>query len=137
MAAHASPGEGRLLVIVDRGEIDTALSPGLSMGIKAILTDIEGTITSLSFVKEVLFPYSKERMKDFITTLFNHTEFIIRIKDYEAHCTNGEPGYALMQAITDIAKQNDIKNGRIVGIKMLNNVKLKFSKDIPDRLHQK
>jgi len=36
------------------------------MGIKAILTDIEGTITSLSFVKEILFPYSKERMKDFV-----------------------------------------------------------------------
>jgi enolase-phosphatase E1 len=34
--------------------------------IKAIVTDIEGTTSSLSFVKEVLFPYARERMKDFV-----------------------------------------------------------------------
>jgi len=34
--------------------------------IKAIVTDIEGTTSSLSFVKEVLFPYARERMADFV-----------------------------------------------------------------------
>lgn len=34
--------------------------------IRAILTDIEGTTSSLSFVKDVLFPYSRERMADFV-----------------------------------------------------------------------
>ena len=34
--------------------------------IRAILTDIEGTTSSLSFVKEVLFPYSRERMSPFL-----------------------------------------------------------------------
>lgn len=34
--------------------------------IKAIVTDIEGTTSSLSFVKDVLFPYARERMKDFV-----------------------------------------------------------------------
>jgi enolase-phosphatase E1 len=34
--------------------------------IRAILTDIEGTTSSLSFVKEVLFPYSREHMSQFI-----------------------------------------------------------------------
>jgi enolase-phosphatase E1 len=34
--------------------------------IHAILTDIEGTTSSLSFVKEVLFPYSRARMADFV-----------------------------------------------------------------------
>ena len=34
--------------------------------IKAILLDIEGTTSSLSFVRDVLFPYSRERMADFI-----------------------------------------------------------------------
>lgn len=34
--------------------------------IKAILTDIEGTTTSLSFVKDVLFPYSRARMAEFV-----------------------------------------------------------------------
>lgn len=34
--------------------------------IKAILTDIEGTTSSISFVKDVLFPYSRERMPEFV-----------------------------------------------------------------------
>jgi enolase-phosphatase E1 len=34
--------------------------------IRAILTDIEGTTSSLSFVKDVLFPYSRQRMAGFI-----------------------------------------------------------------------
>jgi len=35
--------------------------------IKAILTDIEGTTSSISFVKDVLFPYAREHMEDFVT----------------------------------------------------------------------
>lgn len=34
--------------------------------IKAILTDIEGTTSSISFVADVLFPYARERMADYI-----------------------------------------------------------------------
>ena len=34
--------------------------------IKAIVTDIEGTTSSLSFVKEVLFPYSHAHLADFV-----------------------------------------------------------------------
>jgi enolase-phosphatase E1 len=34
--------------------------------VKAIVTDIEGTTSSLSFVKDVLFPYARERMADFV-----------------------------------------------------------------------
>lgn len=34
--------------------------------IQAIVTDIEGTTSSLSFVKEVLFPYSRAALPDFI-----------------------------------------------------------------------
>lgn len=34
--------------------------------IRAIVTDIEGTTSSLSFVKDVLFPYARERIADFI-----------------------------------------------------------------------
>jgi len=36
--------------------------------IKAIVTDIEGTTSSLSFVKDVLFPYARERMREFVRT---------------------------------------------------------------------
>ncbi|NPA58453.1 MAG: acireductone synthase [Aquificae bacterium] len=34
--------------------------------VKAVLVDIEGTVAPVSFVKDVLFPYSKEKMDDFI-----------------------------------------------------------------------
>jgi enolase-phosphatase E1 len=34
--------------------------------IEAIVTDIEGTTSSLSFVKEVLFPYARARMESFV-----------------------------------------------------------------------
>ncbi|MGC8868897.1 MAG: acireductone synthase [Sulfurihydrogenibium sp.] len=34
--------------------------------VKAVLTDIEGTTTPISFVKDVLFPYSYEKMEEFI-----------------------------------------------------------------------
>lgn len=33
---------------------------------RAILTDIEGTTTALSFVKDVLFPYSRQHMPEFV-----------------------------------------------------------------------
>jgi len=34
--------------------------------IKAIVTDIEGTTSSLSFVKDVLFPYARRHLPDFV-----------------------------------------------------------------------
>jgi enolase-phosphatase E1 len=46
---------------------------------KVILTDIEGTISSISFVKDVLFPYSKERLEDFILTNFEHNPSLLSI----------------------------------------------------------
>ncbi len=36
--------------------------------ISAILTDIEGTTSSISFVKEVLFPYARKRLPAFVVT---------------------------------------------------------------------
>ena len=37
-----------------------------SSGIEAVLTDIEGTTSSIAFVKDVLFPYSRERLPSFV-----------------------------------------------------------------------
>ena len=34
--------------------------------IKAILTDIEGTTSSISFVKDVLFPYARQIVSDLV-----------------------------------------------------------------------
>lgn len=36
------------------------------MSVRGVLLDIEGTTTPLSFVHEVLFPYSRSRVKDFL-----------------------------------------------------------------------
>jgi enolase-phosphatase E1 len=36
--------------------------------IKAIVTDIEGTTSSISFVKDVLFPYAREHLPAFVAT---------------------------------------------------------------------
>lgn len=38
------------------------------MPVRAIVTDIEGTTSSISFVKSVLFPYSRKRLPAFIET---------------------------------------------------------------------
>lgn len=40
--------------------------------IKALLTDIEGTITRISFVKEVLFPYAAAQLPTFVTANQQH-----------------------------------------------------------------
>ncbi len=36
--------------------------------IKAIVTDIEGTTTSLSFVKNILFPYARDHLAEFVSS---------------------------------------------------------------------
>ena len=36
------------------------------MTIKAILTDIEGTTSSIDFVHQVLFPYASRELPDFV-----------------------------------------------------------------------
>jgi enolase-phosphatase E1 len=41
------------------------------MSVQAVLSDIEGTTSSLSFVHEVLFPLSYDRMEDFIKKNWN------------------------------------------------------------------
>jgi len=35
--------------------------------IRAVVTDIEGTTTSVTFVYDVLFPYARQRMADYVT----------------------------------------------------------------------
>ena len=37
------------------------------MPIRAILTDIEGTTSSISFVKDVLFPYARAAVSQLVT----------------------------------------------------------------------
>uniref|UniRef100_A0A0N4Z8W6 Enolase-phosphatase E1 n=1 Tax=Parastrongyloides trichosuri TaxID=131310 RepID=A0A0N4Z8W6_PARTI len=47
---------------------------------KAIITDIEGTTTSISFVKDILFPYSIENVEGYLKKVWNEETFI-NLKD--------------------------------------------------------
>lgn len=49
--------------------------------IRAILTDIEGTTSSLSFVKDILFPYARERMAGFIDSHQSDAEVIKALEE--------------------------------------------------------
>jgi enolase-phosphatase E1 len=42
--------------------------------IRAVLTDIEGTTSSISFVKDVLFPYARKRLPAYIETHADHPD---------------------------------------------------------------
>jgi enolase-phosphatase E1 len=52
----------------------------LSM-IKAIITDIEGTTTSISFVAECLFPYAKKHLPEFLNTHLKEPDIAAIIDD--------------------------------------------------------
>ncbi|KAH0949342.1 hypothetical protein HN011_009896 [Eciton burchellii] len=47
---------------------------------RTVLVDIEGTTTSVSFVKEILFPYVRQHLKNYIETKWEDEEFK---QDYE------------------------------------------------------
>lgn len=49
--------------------------------IKAIITDIEGTTSSLSFVKDVLFPYSRTKLPEFVEQHKEQTEIAQLLND--------------------------------------------------------
>ena len=49
--------------------------------VKAILLDIEGTIAPLTFVKEVMFPYSKRKLREFLEKNWNKPEIQEIIRD--------------------------------------------------------
>lgn len=49
--------------------------------IKAIVTDIEGTTSALSFVHDVLFPYARERMAEFIQSHADDAKVATLIED--------------------------------------------------------
>lgn len=52
--------------------------------IKAIVTDIEGTTSSISFVHDVLFPYAREHMAEFIQQNAENPDVVSHINDVRA-----------------------------------------------------
>ena len=62
--------------------------------IKAILTDIEGTTTSIGFVHEVLFPYSSRELENFISSRADEpyiNQIIWQVLNYGPDANLSEP----------------------------------------------
>ena len=66
--------------------------------IKAIVTDIEGTTTSISFVADVLFPYARARMADFIIEHQGEPEVARQIEAVRSEINNAD---ASVQEVID------------------------------------
>lgn len=64
----------------------------LPPGAEAVLIDIEGTTTSISFVYDVLFPYAEERL--------------------EAFCSRPDPGPELAEAIARLKREHADETGQ-------------------------
>ena len=69
------------------------------MSIKAILTDIEGTTSSIAFVFEVLFPYAKQHLPDYVRS-----------------CAEHDPQSPLLQAVRDEAHEPQADVERVIAI---------------------
>ena len=51
------------------------------MSIKAIVTDIEGTTSSIDFVHKTLFPYATRKLPDFVRSSYEHPEIAALLDD--------------------------------------------------------
>lgn len=51
------------------------------MSVKAILMDIEGTTSSISFVKEILFPYASEQIPSFLSEQADNPEVVLLLEE--------------------------------------------------------
>ncbi len=76
--------------------------------IKAVLTDIEGTTSSISFVKEVLFPYSRNKLREFIREHSEDPE-VRRILEEVQKIEPGDPVDTLIRWIDEDRKATPLK----------------------------
>ncbi|ESO84470.1 hypothetical protein LOTGIDRAFT_132223 [Lottia gigantea] len=96
----------------------------LITGVKALLVDIEGTTTSISFVKDKLFPYVKDNCEKYITAHFDDAETqkditaLRELKDKE----EGKEGVVEIPDATDSNKDDVIKA-------VIDNIKWQMSSD--------
>lgn len=82
--------------------------------IKAILTDIEGTTSSISFVHEVLFPYAREHLIDFIYD--NEAEIENLLNDVRAEENN--PDLSLEEVI-EVLQRYSAEDQKVTPLKEL------------------
>ncbi|CEF61095.1 Enolase-phosphatase E1 [Strongyloides ratti] len=93
---------------------------------KAIVTDIEGTTTSISFVKDVLFPYASNNVNNFLQRFCNDegeidSEIIKNVKNVDDLCKNIKRWIHLDKKLTPLKELQGLmweeayKNGSIKG----------------------
>jgi len=75
---------------------------------KAVLTDIEGTTSSISFVKDVLFPYSKKKLVEFLQKHSNDPQ-VQRILKEVREIQPGDPVETLLRWIEEDKKIAPLK----------------------------
>ncbi len=76
--------------------------------IKAVLTDIEGTTSSISFVKDVLFPYSKKKLGEFVEK-YSEDPQVKRILEEVQKMEPGDPVDTLLKWIDEDRKVTPLK----------------------------
>jgi enolase-phosphatase E1 len=86
------------------------------MMIKAILTDIEGTTTSLSFVKDVLFPYADQHMQAFVVA--HRQEPVVASLIDDVRYAVGDPVLSLADAIAQL-RQWIVEDKKIAPLKAI------------------
>ncbi len=84
------------------------------MNIKAILTDIEGTTSSISFVHDVLFPYASRMLPDFLHRHQNEDEVAKLLEDTRREAREPDADIArtieiLLQWIREDRKATSLK----------------------------
>jgi enolase-phosphatase E1 len=74
--------------------------------VKAILTDIEGTTSSIAFVADVLFPYARARLADYVAA---HPAETAQILAEVAASEPGDPVATLLRWIDEDRKATPLK----------------------------
>jgi len=71
---------------------------------RVLLLDVEGTTSSVSYVYDVLFPYAKERMRDFLDAHWNDPQ-VERARELIAHDA-GSPSFAAFAETADLGSDS-------------------------------
>ncbi len=76
--------------------------------VKAVLTDIEGTTSSISFVKEVLFPYSRKHLRRFLEEHSQEEKVRVLLEEVKK-IEPGDPVKTLLRWIEEDRKETPLK----------------------------
>jgi uncharacterized protein DUF3634 len=75
-------------------------------------------------------------ISDFFYKIFPPV-FVVEIKRFKAFARIGKVSADFLWDCSDISRQNDIRSGKIYGVKSSFGISLKFSSAIPEQSHQR